>query len=285
MLVFGNSLYYKALHNARLCFVVAFTCAVICFGSQTIQAQPLEPPQPQYGWRQMWSGADAIHDVWLLYSGVTLAPWSADIHSDGIRLRASGGYGEYSYTAQSLVTTDCGAPARDACQFKKQRFNVAHTYIEALVGYQKRYGELTAKAFVGIAGISHTFDKQDLGNETSGDSYGVKGTLELWLNLWSTAWTSLDLSHATAHDTSAARWRAGWRVLPTLSIGPELRYDSNSSLDKNLAEQYAARAGGFVRYEWNGGEISLASGVSERVVDSEQQGQDVYGTANVLIQF
>lgn len=208
-----------------------------------------------------------------------------DIHSDGVRLRASGGYGQYSYKADRLVSTDCGAPARDACQFKNQRYNVAHTYIEALVGYQKRYGELTAKAFVGIAGISHTFDKQDLDNDTAGDSYGVKGALEFWLNLGPAAWTSLDLSHATAHDTSAARWRAGWRILPTLSIGPELRYDSNSSLDKNLAEQYSARAGGFVRYEWNGGEISLASGVSERVVDSEQQGQDVYGTTNVLIQF
>ncbi len=64
--------------------------------------------QPQFGWREMWGGADATKDVWLLYTGVTLAPLSKDIYSDGLRLRMTSGYGQYSCNGNIL---DCGKVA------------------------------------------------------------------------------------------------------------------------------------------------------------------------------
>ena len=36
-------------------------------------------------WRETFSGADVTSNVWLLYSGVTLAPTS-DIYGDGVNL-------------------------------------------------------------------------------------------------------------------------------------------------------------------------------------------------------
>jgi hypothetical protein len=57
-----------------------------------------DPPEP-YGWREVWAGVDASSHVWLAYSGATVAPYS-DIFSNGLRLRAAAGYGEYTYTGE-----------------------------------------------------------------------------------------------------------------------------------------------------------------------------------------
>ncbi|MFN0218767.1 MAG: cellulose biosynthesis protein BcsS [Hyphomicrobium sp.] len=241
-------------------------------------ADPVVPPQPRYGWREVWGGADATRDVWLLYTGVTLAPWSDDIYADGLRLRASSGYGQYSYRGAVTAPTPCGAPAFDPCTYTTRRFNVDHSYIDALIGYHKRYGELTAKAFIGVAAISHRLDASDPDNAVAGDDFGVKGVVELWLNLGPRGWTSLDLNYTTAHDTAAARWRAGWRMLPTVSLGPEVRYDVNADDD-------AGRVGAFLRYDWFGGEISVAGGVAGTMTGGEDQDLAPYATLNVLFQY
>ncbi len=51
---------------------------------------------PQYDWREVWAGAQASGNVWLLYSGLTVAPHS-HMFDDGLRLRITSGYGGYSY--------------------------------------------------------------------------------------------------------------------------------------------------------------------------------------------
>lgn len=256
--------------------------AIILFDGRASasHAQSASPPQPKYGWQEVWAGADATKDVWLLYSGVTLAPLSADIHSNGLRLRAAGGYGQYSYTRDksNVGSGLCGNPGQDNCQTTRQKFNVSHTYVEAFVGYQQRIGELTAKAFVGIASIDHSFDRLDLTNDATGSDIGVKGSIELWLNLGHDAWTSLDVSYTSAHKTAAARSRLGWRVLPTISVGPELRYDSN-------VEDDSFRGGGFVRYEWFGGEISASGGVGNGALKPNIDDAEIYGTMNVVLQY
>lgn len=248
-------------------------------------AQPIEPPQPRYGWQEVWTGADATRDVWLLYSGVTLAPWSEHIYADGLRLRTSGGYGRYSYLG---AVSSCVAP-NFGCAYVSKRFNVEHSYVDALVGYHKRFGELTAKAFIGVSSITHRFDVNDPDNDVAGDDFGVKGVIELWLNLGPKAWTSLDLAYTTAHETGSARWRAGWRMLPTVSLGPEVRYDTNAHGAREGG--WTGRAGVFVRYEWFGGEISAAGGVDKTFTVDDELGlaalEDLaaYGTVNLLLQF
>ncbi len=74
---------------------LAGVLAVAMNVSQTgpLRAEPASPP----GWREVWAGADVSTKFWLLYSGVTVAPMG-HIHSEGIRMRAAGGYGEYRYT-------------------------------------------------------------------------------------------------------------------------------------------------------------------------------------------
>lgn len=232
---------------------------------------------PQYGWREVWGGPDATKDVWLLYTGVTLAPLSKDIYSDGLRLRFNSGYGQYHYLG---ALRDCSgrAGATAYCSESPHRFDVDVTYTDALIGYHMRLGELTAKAFAGASMVSHRFDVPDKTNKVQGTKFGPTGALEFWLNLGNFGWTSLDLNYTHAHQTGAARWRAGWRVQPGLSIGPEARYDRN-------AEDDAGRAGIFVRYDWRGGEISASAGVAGSMTGGIADEIAPYATINLLTQF
>lgn len=231
-----------------------------------------ETQQPQYGWREVWGGADATKDVWLLYTGVTLAPLSKDIYSDGLRFRMNSGYGQYHYDYHRPHCVDHPA---GACRTK---IDVDVTYTDLLIGYHMRLGELTAKAFAGASVVSHDFSALDPTNDVRGRDFGASGALEFWLNLGDRGWTSLDLFYTSAHSTGSARWRAGWRVLPTLSIGPEARHDRN-------AEDDASRIGAFARYEWFGGEISVSAGMAGAMTGGTTDDMEPYAALNMLTQF
>ncbi|MGL4397228.1 MAG: cellulose biosynthesis protein BcsS [Hyphomicrobium sp.] len=274
-------------HGAALSVVASAAAAAALFASSyAALAQSAGPPATKYGWRQVYAGADALNDVWLLYTGVTLAPWSDDIHQSGLRLRAVTGYGGYRY--------DVGGTAPGP-----RVFHADTSFIDALVGYQHRFGELTAKAFIGVSAITHQITPFDGANRADGTDWGPKVQLEFWLNLGPTAWTSLDFGYTTAHDTASARWRAGWRALPTVSIGPEVRFDRNAGSARRISSDdggtagspsdsgnhYSARTGAFIRYEWLGGEVSTAVGVASTVIGTKPQEISGYGTINISLGF
>ncbi|MFA5956943.1 cellulose biosynthesis protein BcsS [Hyphomicrobium sp.] len=259
--------------------------------AQAAQAQADDGPATgaspsQYGWREVYGGVDAARDQWLFYSGVTLAPFSRDIYSDGWRLRFGGGYGRYSYDGIG-PHTNCGAAAmNDICgesDRKRQRYDVSHSYAEALLGYYLQLGQLTAKAFAGASMSSEKhLNAIDPSNDNDGTEFGVKGALEFWLTLSDTSWTSLDFSYSTARNETASRWRTGWRMTPALSIGPELRYDKNIETGDDA---WTGRSGLFARYEWTGGEISLAGGAEWWVDDWAPEAPSAYGNLNLLFHY
>jgi len=226
-------------------------------------AQAGADPAVQYGWREIWVGADASPHVWLLYSGATVAPYG-HIFADGLRLRVSGGYGGYTYI---------GERRGQMSSFKAQT-----GYAEALAGYLQRLGPLTAKAFVGIAVIEHDIAPFDPDNPVQGQEVGPKLAAEFWLNVGARAWSSLDLCWTSAYGTSAARTRVGYRVYRDMSLGVEAGINAN-----DLGED--GRGGLFARYAWEGGEISLSAGFSGRFLDDAQSLRDPYATANWLTQF
>lgn len=257
------------------CFKIALSAviALVFTGlSYCPAAADDDPMQPKYGWREVWGGADATRDVWLLYTGVTLAPLSKDIYSDGLRLRVNSGYGQYEFDERRLRCVS--APGINC--FNRLKVDVAYT--DALIGYHMRLGELTAKVFAGASVISHNFGRQISDNVVQGIAYGATAALEFWLNLGPNGWSSLDLQYTTAHGTASGRWRAGWRVQPMLSIGPEVRYDRNDEGD-------AGRAGLFARYDWSGGEVSVAAGYACTIVDVNGDDLQPYVTINLLSQF
>jgi hypothetical protein len=257
--------------------------------SQTgpLHAEPVASP----GWREVWAGADVSKDFWLLYSGVTVAPMG-HIHSEGIRMRAAGGYGEYRYT-----DTRSNGEVRT--------FNAKTHFADVLVGYQTRFGELTAKAFIGASLISHDIAPFDAQTVVMGSDIGVKGVLEFWLNMGPNAWSSLDLSWSTAYETRTARFRTGYRVWPSISVGFEaganidaqgecrLRDKSSADCVIDHGGHYAAanlldyaRGGAFVRHEWRSGEVSVSAGVLGGGFRGEDTSSlDPYATMTWLTQF
>jgi hypothetical protein len=220
-------------------------------------------PPASPGWREVWAGADVTSHVWLVYSGVTVAPFS-DMFSDGLRLRSAGGYGGYTYTGHRGT--------------ERQSFEAETLFTDFLVGYLKRFGPLTAKAFGGVSAIRHDIEPFDPDNPVQGLAIGPKAVAELWLNMGPVAWSSLDASWTSAHQTYAGRLRAGYRIVGDLSLGAEARIDGNA-LDKD------ARGGLFVRYAWSGGEVSLAGGFSGRVVEDARDMHDPYATVTWLMQY
>ena len=107
--------------------------------------------------------------------------------------------------------------------------------------------------------------------------------MELWLDVTPEWWASLDTSFTTAHETFAARARTGYRLQSDLSLGLEAGFNANA-LDRS------ARAGLFLRYEWEGGEISASAGVTSGdvgglAVGSASDDLSAYGTINVIFQF
>lgn len=243
-------------------------------------------PLPTPLWREVSAGADATPHIWLVYSATTISPFT-DLWSDGWRIRLAGGYGQYHYDAARYDPT-----------VKKSRERLisftGHTnFTDALIGYLWRLGPLTAKAFAGASMIGNDEAPDDV-LASSGRKIGPKGALELWLNIGDFAWASLDASYTSAHHTYAAHTRLGFRVLPTVSLGMEAAL--NGSAGRDYSDDVAktvvdsplfdplhrdARLGGFVRYEWFGGEISLSGGISTDLADK----YEAYANTTFIYQF
>ncbi|MET0407858.1 MAG: cellulose biosynthesis protein BcsS [Hyphomicrobium sp.] len=273
---------------AAIARTIAVAAAISSPGAASAQAddETRDPNQSKYGWREVYGGVDAARDQWLAYSGMTLAPFSPDIYSNGWRLRFGGGYGQYSYDTVG-PHSNCGvAVLNDICtedDRQRQRLKVSHSYAEALIGYYLELGRLTAKAFAGASmSTEHHLNGGDPNHSNDGTEFGAKGALEFWLNTSDTSWSSLDLSYSTARNETASRWRVGWRATPKVSIGPELRYDKNIETGDGA---WNGRAGLFARYEWTGGEVSAAGGAAWWVDDWAPKDPSVYGTVSVLFQY
>lgn len=268
----------------RLCLVLAALALVLTPFSAACKAGENEQPL----WREVWAGADVSSNVWLIYAGATVAPFGG-IHDNGLRLRAVTGYGQYSYFG--------AAPTN-------RTFAATTAFGEVLAGYLYRYNSLTMKAFAGVSFIDHDIAPFDAENISISGDAGIKGVLEFWYNSSPKAWSSLDLSFTTAHDTASARMRSGYRLWPQLSVGVEggINIDGQAQCKMRLPTQKGCqlnandgdmksvfdfgRTGLFARYEWTGGEVSLAAGaLGQFMQDDGTVSLDPYATANWILQF
>ena len=203
-------------------------------------AEAVADAQPSVTATEAWVGAEATASVWSIYSGLTWAPLGS-VREDGWRVRLVSGVGQYHYTGQ--------------IDGARHRVNGAVAFGDVLAGYHLGLGPLTLKMFVGGSFDGHQLTPSDPRNPVADRMIGVKAVLEAWLNLGTADWASLDLSWSTAHDSYFSRLRLGHRVAPAVSLGIE------GGAYGNQASQNG-RAGGFVRYEWDSGEVSVSGGVT-----------------------
>lgn len=242
------------------------------------------------GQNEIWVGVDAGPRNWLVYGGTTYAP-DGDVHANGWRVRSTTGYGRYSYDFSSAIDPVTRAQTVTTIAVDKSTADL-------LIGYQHRFGELTAKAFVGAAFLKNDYAASAHGFSRSELIYGAKGAVELWLNMGPSGWGSFDVSFADTRATFSARARAGYRVLPSISIGVEgILNRSDLTGQVQGSDEFRlhgnTRAGVFVRAEWFGGEVSASGGVSGDVVETTGQGGQLdllhqpttYGTLNWIVQY
>lgn len=188
-------------------------------------------------------GAGVSREAWSLYSTMTVAPFGV-LSEDGLRLRTTGGYGAFRYSAVR--------PQGGGDQLIKFRGTVS--FADLLVGYHQQLGGLTLKLYGGAMATRHVIDPFDPEAEVQGTGVDAKAVLETWWTISEQAWASLDLSYGTLHESYAGRLRLGWRLIPVLSAGVEVAADGNSDGD-------FGRIGTFLRYEWADGEISASAGM------------------------
>lgn len=276
--------------RARRLPALSGSAIIIALSVLTVIPEPVraEPDAPLL-WREVWAGADVASNVWLAYSGATVAPMG-HIHEDGLRLRVTGGYGQYRYPNSH----------------NKTRFEAVTAFGDVLAGYLMRFDPLTVKVLAGASYVTHDITPIDEETVVIGGDWGAKGVVELWLNIGNSAWSSLDISYTTAHETGAVRTRAGYRITPELSLGLEagLNIDGQAQCKMRMPGATGCRlsrqdpeikslldygrAGLFARYEWTGGEVSLsAGGLGQFFTALEEDGADVqpYVTVNWITQF
>ncbi|MDX2258444.1 MAG: cellulose biosynthesis protein BcsS [Hyphomicrobiaceae bacterium] len=235
-----------------------------------------QPRSPRH--TEVWAGADAGEDVWLIYSGGTIAPFG-DIHDGGLRLRVAGGFGQYRYQSHN--------PARG---YALESFAATASFADALVGYLWRLDPLILKLFIGAGLIEHDISPVDGHNLAQGPDFGAKAVAEVWVNIGPSAYASVDIAWAQAHETMSGRGRLGYRMSAPLSLGIEAAANvDQQAAYKMSAEQVAYRTeafdygkvGAFVRYEWAGGEVSASAGLLGDVREQTSP----YATLNWLMQF
>jgi hypothetical protein len=236
------------------------------------QAAPPEKPGPQH--LEIWSGGEGFDGVWSAYGGASWAPFGS-VREDGFRVRVVLGTGGY------------------------QGGDVA--FGDLLVGYHKQIGPLTLKLFGGVVIAEHLPTQST--SMLTGTALGPKAVVETWWTITDRVWTSVDLSIALPHmhlsggDGDDAdridytgRMRFGWRPLPKL--WPELSVGLEGGAGGPLApalqttlQGSKARAGGFLRYEWASGEVSISGGLLSDGHEQNESHAQPYGTVSVLTRF
>ena len=221
---------------------------------------------------EIWSGADVSAPGWSVYGGLTAALFG-DLRESGWRIRAAGGYGRYRYTRSYW----------DADAYKEidLRFVGYRRSIDTLLGYQFTFGPTTLKAFAGVtqeqkldsaaAGSPIAFDDE---NGFQGERFGLKLAVETWTRLGDWGFVQADASWSQPMDSYAAQFRLGYRMGAGWSTGLEMAAYGNTFPDQG-------RAGAFLRFEWERGEVSVSGGAA----GDELRARDAYGTLNVLLRF
>jgi hypothetical protein len=230
----------------RIALPAAAAGALACWTGE-VRAEPPGKEPPRF---ESWSGAEGFDHIWSLYTGLSWAPFGS-VREDGFRLRAVAGYGDHGSGTVSFA--------------------------DLLAGYHWQWGPVTLKAFAGLTATDRRADGPSalpLGTEMGG-----KGVAEVWWNITDRAWTSTDLSWGGPHAIYNGRVRLGWRLWPELSSG--LEAGSAGSEESDIA-----RLGGFLRYEWAAGELSLSAGLAVDGPVSHWEGPvGPFGTLSLLMRF
>lgn len=253
-------------------FIAAGLVLLLAFQSSTARLYAQEPSSyldqsSQNGTRvarwETWFGATAGRESWSAYTGTTLSPFGA-ITAEGWRLRYVGGYGAYTYDGSSS-----GGPLE---------YDATFGFSDLLIGYQKQFGALTAKAFAGPSAITHTIRPPDPDFRNRSE-FGVKGALELWFNMSDVLFVKSDVAAAYYFDNAEQFHHVSWRAAGGLRIASDFKVGAEGALiTQRSYESY--EAGLFAGYQWHALDLTLAGGAIK-----DDTGSGAYVRGSIFVRY
>lgn len=237
----------------------------------SLTAQAEEPP-----YSEISGGGEVAGHTWSAYTSTTIALSALgigvpkSIREDGWRLRMGAGYWQYERRQEEWV------PGVGAQPVNRKRTG---SFADILLGYHAQLGDLTLKLYAGGIYEREVWSAEPLDQSGSATDLSAKVLVESWFNLTPESFAQLDLGWVSQNDTVNARARLGYRITPSIAIGPETAYWA-ADRDQAPGRDDLFRYGAFVRYEWVGGEVSLSAGAMDSSGD-----QRFYATINALLRF
>lgn len=182
----------------------------------------------------------ASTDLWrhggFAHGGVL---WSPDgLDRDGFALKVAFGGGAYRYVSGALGQVDV-----DGRQMAG----------ELLLGWRFVRGPVSVTAFAGLDVQQHRLSPDDASAGLRGRYAGAKTGFELWFEPDPGAMVAAHGFVSTVGPSYNARLAAGWRVLDTAYVGPEVQgfaFDDNYKQWRTGLHITALRFGGL---EWSAG--------------------------------
>jgi hypothetical protein len=225
----------------------------IVVGAALLSA-PVAHAEPNEPHAEIFTGIEASNNAISGYLGGGYA-FGKGLYEPGWRLRAVGSIGRYDY--QGTLFGGGADPATT--------FDGVGSYGAALLGYQFRRHALFVKLFAGVEAEDQQITPHDPDNSVQGSAVGLKLLAESWLDVSPKTFLSLDASYGTAFQEYWSLARIGRRLGPKLSLGLEGGAQGNEEYD-------AGRAGGFVRLNLGGIEMTLSSGFTGNYLEDEPSG-------------
>lgn len=225
-------------------------------------ADVTSPPAAEMQWIEAWTGGEVLANSWSVYSGATLA-LKGDVKRPGWRMRATAGYGQYSY---SKAIPGNGPRSLELMGRK--------VFSDALIGYQFHWQDLVLKAFAGATFENHFVDPRDPDNPVVDFSYGGKFAMEAWLRLSDRSWLAGNASWSSAFNTHKLGLKTGYAVLKPLDVGIEAQFEGNDAFE-------AGRAGAFATWKIGDAALTIAGGATG---DRDMQTSH-YGRAGLFFRF
>ncbi|MBV8393948.1 MAG: cellulose biosynthesis protein BcsS [Alphaproteobacteria bacterium] len=209
----------------------------------------------------VFTGGQALWNSSYAYAG-GMAALGGSIYSDGLRLRVSGGIGQYSYDIQPGV-----------------RQGVGYQQGDAMAGYRLSLGPANVTLFGGVEVQNH--DDSNPNATTRGTVAGGKGQVELYSPLGPNAFVFALGSLSSNYTSYYSFAKAGYRVNERLSIGPQ------GSADGSVTYNHAG-AGAFVSYNFGRAELSVSSGYEfdlRGAAPGSANANGVYGAVDLSFKF
>jgi len=173
-------------------------------------------------WMNVFGGFAGTRHSYFGDAGAVVA-LNHNLHTDGWLLRIRGGAGHYEYN-------------RTATLQQEVDFQVG----EVMLGYHRLIGATRYSAYVG-GNVEH-HDNSDPLATVKGTKWGAKVQGEIF-HQFSTSWYGLLLgTYSTAFDSYFALVKLGYRITPTIAVGPEAAALGNDRFDH-------VHVGGFVAFD------------------------------------